>query len=161
MRASQGGKEGLSEEKGVEERVPPGPAGDPPNQPLEKYGEWMKVKEHRKGKKVNSKVGRSGTGQTKDNKAEKKSETSSRFAVLATEDDVIDVDMEEKGERIPLQDLSNHSNVKVEKKNGKGQGQRERRKSKGGNVSERYWQQRGQRCSKWAPGETSRTKVKK
>ena len=47
MRASQGGKEGLSEEKGVEERVPPGPAGDPPNQPLEKYGEWMKVKEHR------------------------------------------------------------------------------------------------------------------
>lgn len=73
----------------------------------EKFGEWMKVKDARKGKRGSSYTGTSGQSQHRESKTDKGWTGSSRYEVLEVEDSTMEVENEGIKDKQALKDITN------------------------------------------------------
>lgn len=121
------GKEKLEKEK---QEMVVEPLNQDGGRPPDKFGEWMVVKDLKRGKKGTSHGGKFGQGPKRGEKSEKGSVGSSRYDVLGTEETETDIGTEVITQREPLQNISNRevqgavSGAQRRKSNKKGEGQK-------------------------------------
>lgn len=92
----------------------------------EKFGEWMLVKDNRKGKRVNFQGSTSAQGQKKSDRPVREKAGTSRFEVLEVEEPSLSVENVQGKDREPLRNISNHVGGEA---GGQGMNQRSKAKS--------------------------------